>query len=236
MNRDERRERDESGFLKTIHSIHGATTVFPIDLESNGSWFGVNDSGVVLGLLNRYQDPLKKNAVSRGKIIPKALSFGGIQKVSDFLGNLTVKNYNPFDVVLFSTENCYRYNWNGTDFNITLFNLEQNFFITSSSIDMDEVLTTRKQKFNDWTTKSKVKIRSANDILQEFHTKQTHNKSHSVLMAREKSHTKSICQAIISNSSNYLHYLPSAELEKLLQDVKFDLTKQTANLPFKSSQ
>jgi uncharacterized protein with NRDE domain len=234
MNRDEARIRDEASSLKNTHSIDGTRLVYPVDLTSNGSWFGINDSGVVLGLLNRYQEPLNQNVVSRGTIIPKALSLGGVEEIIEFCCNLKVSNYSPFDLVLISNKKCYRFKWNGNDFNISPFTLEQPYFITSSSVDMENILTVRKQRFRDWTAQLELEKLTENEILQEFHLKQTRNKSHSVFMQREFSHTKSICQSIISNTSSQIYYLPFSGFEKTANKIKSTSMEQTVILPFKS--
>ncbi len=232
MNRDESRDRDEAGILENIQSIHGPRAVFPIDLQSNGSWFGANNCGVVLGILNRYQNPLKTNPISRGKIIPKALSLGGVEEILDFCGNLKVKNYNPFDLILVSTKHCYQFNWDSSDYHITPFDLEQDYIISSSSVDMEEVLAHRKKIFSEWTSQTGTK--NEHTVLRQFHLHQQKNRSHSVFMAREHSHTKSVCQAVISRSSCHLHYLPLPELEKFTNAAISKQTKQTVILPFKT--
>ena len=61
MNRDELRTRKEAGVLHS-KSINDIRFFHPVDLVSGGTWFGVNNQGVILALLNRYQAPQTKEA------------------------------------------------------------------------------------------------------------------------------------------------------------------------------
>src|SRR5689334_22002529 len=54
-NRDERRTRKPAA-PPVIREARGVRFIAPIDGDHGGSWIGVNEAGVSLCLLNRYED------------------------------------------------------------------------------------------------------------------------------------------------------------------------------------
>ncbi len=76
-------------------------TVAGIDLEAGGSWLGMNDHGVVAGILNRPQslgpDPEKR---SRGEIVLDALDHPDAAAAAEALGELEPRAYRPFNLVI----------------------------------------------------------------------------------------------------------------------------------------
>ena len=54
MNRDELRTRQETNEI--LNQSSDLTNYYhPVDLLSGGTWFGYNNKGLVMALLNRYQ-------------------------------------------------------------------------------------------------------------------------------------------------------------------------------------
>src|SRR5262245_3441937 len=74
-NRDERCDRP--GALRPVwHCRRKGRAAYPIDPVGGGTWVGVNDVGLTVALLNRYQrfdGRLNPQAPSRGLIIPALL-------------------------------------------------------------------------------------------------------------------------------------------------------------------
>ncbi len=225
MNRDEHRLRHESEKLSAVQLRDGCKVVFPTDLKSGGSWFGFNQRGVVLALLNRYQDPLKMDVISRGEIIPKALSQGISDNVFDFCGSLAVESYNPFDLIMISTGNCYQFKWTGNDYKIVPITINPSYFKTSSSVEMNSTLSWRSQFFEKWMKNNKNTINSES-ILKNIHLEQAvENKSRSIFMSREHSHSKSVCQVLLTNSNLVFQYYPQSSL----MDITTELPISKAN-------
>jgi len=106
MNRDEIRTRAEAKYL-TQNNSEKITTIYPVDTQAGGSWFGFNEKGLVLALLNRYQNDALDNAMSRGEIIPKMLKTGSIDQGLKYLEMMEVRQYSPFDLMLFSQDKQY---------------------------------------------------------------------------------------------------------------------------------
>ena len=76
-------------------------TTAGIDLEAGGSWLGMNDHGVVAGILNRPQtlgpDPEKR---SRGEIVLEALDHPDAEAAAVALSDLEPGAYRPFNLVI----------------------------------------------------------------------------------------------------------------------------------------
>ena len=213
MNRDELRTRKESGLLYS--RSHNDTRLFyPVDVLSGGTWFGANNRGVILALLNRYHAPETPGAKSRGDIIPSALEKGGLEGVSKFLHELKFSAYNPFDLFLVGKKHIEHFSWDGEHYLASQKSFKHWFMFTSSSLKTEEVIAYRKSLFNAWTSEMGKKLTDASELLRGYHMIQFEGmEKHSVLMEREKSHTKSIMQADVEGKKLSLKYLPDI-LEK----------------------
>jgi hypothetical protein len=215
MNRDELRTRRETGLL---HSRTGANArlYYPVDEVSGGTWFGVNNKGVILCLLNRYQVPQKTGVKSRGDIIPAALEQGGFEAVADWLRRLQVKTYNPFDLFLITRKNLLHFSWDGYRFDWDTPDFKHWYLFASSGMMTEEVVAFRQNFFQAWCEEMGTKLIDADEILRGFHLIQIEGmETHSVLMEREKSHTKSVIQADFEGKAMKLKYIPEV-LQKSL--------------------
>lgn len=212
MNRDERRTRDER---RIIHSqtVGDIQLFYPVDDESGGTWLGVNNQGVILCLLNYYrgqgQSRVIENAKSRGFIIPETLQQGGFSSVYDFLIKLNYQSFNPFELFLICHQHKYHFQWNGMDYHYHEIHSNPWFMFASSAINTEEVVAYRQQLFKDWCTEVGSEINDPDEILKGFHLIQTNGReTHSVLMERENSHTKSIAQVTLDKRKLRLRYFP----------------------------
>ncbi|MDO6763228.1 NRDE family protein [Agarivorans sp. 1_MG-2023] len=209
MNRDEARSRHEAGLKQQASAL--TESIYPVDGQAGGTWFGINNHGVVLALLNRYQDPQHSPAPTRGQIIPQALLLGAPSKVSEHLAEQCYQGYNPFDLVLVANNTSEHFTWNGQLLSRT--HIKQAAFqLSSSALNTEQVLAIRKQRFEQWLHSTQT--RSAGAVLQDIHLQQCRdNRDHSVLMDREDAHSKSICQVVLSPHTSELNYYPEASLQ-----------------------
>lgn len=207
MNRDEQRNRPEAQNLY-ITNEH----CFPVDQKSQGTWFGLNNHGITIALLNRYQEQhLGTVAHSRGHIIPTLLPCTDIPSIEKTLRNgFTIKNINPFDCIAVSREQILHASWNGKALNVTQKELNKPFFISSSSERLSEVVAYRQNVFNNFIQSPS---RSEKTILHDLHMKEDESDSSSaIMMARPKTHTKSITQTILTSNEATLTYWPEHTL------------------------
>ncbi len=213
MNRDELRTRKEHGLL---HSRSGARARlhYPMDVASGGTWFGVNNRGVILCLLNRYQAPQKDTATSRGDIVLRALEQGDYDSIADWLEKLDTKPYNPFDAFLVRRKKILHFTWDGVTWNNEEPGFRHWYLFASSGVLIEEVTAFRQNLFHAWSQEIGNKLADADEILRGFHLIQIDGmETHSVLMERERSHTKSVIQAELDSRIVRLRYFPNI-LEK----------------------
>ncbi len=206
MNRDEYRNRDESN---TTHNENGC--FYPIDKQSSGTWFGFNQHGNVLALLNRYQDKNIGAKTSRGIIIPKLLAHKNIHQINQTLNQMDMGNFNPFDLVVKTHNNTIQYSWDRQQLSHVKLPNKQPFLLSSTSVNAATILPFRQKLFHDYLAKySNIK---AKHVLSALHLVQDSNDtSSSIFMAREETHTKSISQVIIENNSLNFNYLTEKNL------------------------
>lgn len=215
MNRDELRTRKEAGLLYS-RSSGDVRLFYPVDASSGGTWFGVNNRGVVLCLLNRYQAPEVVNPVSRGEIIPRALEQGDFAAIDAWLQHLDYSQYNPFDLFLVRKKKVRHFSWDGETCLEEEVEFKNWYIFSSSSINTEEVLAYRQNIFQAWNREMGNQLSDASEILRGFHLIQVDGmESLSVLMEREKSHSKSVIQADIGSKELELKYIPDV-LEKSL--------------------
>ncbi len=230
MNRDERVDRHEAGWR--IDTQPSTNYLYPIDGATSGTWFGVLSSGIILCLLNRYQDHKAEKKTSRGQIITQALELGKYHRIVDWLENKFVKEiFNPFRLLIFKQQCIDIYDWN----NSTLTHqqlLDQPWFIaTSSSKNADYIIPYRNRLFTDW-----LKTNPTPKNIMDFHLKQDQNaKSESILMSRSYSHTKSIIQCIVDNISKRSHisYIDDLLLPSLVNKTQNEALDQSTQFSLK---
>ncbi|MFT6985579.1 MAG: hypothetical protein ACJAT7_001389 [Psychromonas sp.] len=210
MNRDESRSRHEAGLKEQQQD--GIEQLYPIDGQAGGTWFGVNNLGVVLALLNRYQDPQSSTAPTRGNIIPQALAYGNVSLVKKHLSEQNYQYYNPFDLMLISSRECLHLCWNGRHLSIN--NASQPAMLFSSSaLNTEAVLAKRQERFQQWLAQSPEL--SATEVLHKIHLQHDlSSRGDSVLMDRSDAHSKSICQVLLDANCCEFNYYPEASLQQ----------------------
>ncbi|WP_221075178.1 NRDE family protein [Agarivorans aestuarii] len=214
MNRDEARHRHEAGIKQQTHG--DTQLVYPVDGQAGGTWFGFNNHGLVLALLNRYQDPQHSGALSRGKIIPQALALGSYQAVTQHLAEQNYQHFNPFDLLLVSAKHCQHFSWSGKHLSQQQLN-DEAIQLSSSALNTQQVLASRKRRFQQWLEREP---NSAERVLSDIHLQQCQeNRSHSVLMDRDEAHSKSICQVRLSAQDSEFDYYPEASLQAWRQQL-----------------
>ena len=215
MSRDEARLRSEAGLKQ--QQFANIQVLYPLDALAGGTWFGVNNTGVVMALLNRYQDPQSEDTTTRGAIIPAALAKGDYCDVLEHLNESDFSCFNPFDLWVMGIDSSYHYSWNGQRVTATK-RLEKALQFSSSSLNTELVLGKRHAQFALWLTQQVEGTWRAPQILQQLHLHQDPlNISDSVLMDRPYSHSKSICQVHLQASQYQFSYYPEASLNQWRQ-------------------
>lgn len=99
-NRDERLGRPAEP--PAIRTHRGRTILAPRDLQAGGTWVGLNDAGVFVGVTNRY-DPANVSRtapVSRGTVVLDALGHGTARDAMGEARAIDPAAINPFHLVV----------------------------------------------------------------------------------------------------------------------------------------
>ncbi len=208
MNRDEQRDRSEAGLSNTI--LNNVAMAFPQDGLSKGTWIGVGQQGVILCLMNRYDQAADPAAESRGNIIPDALAKGDFTEIIAWLEEgLAVATYNPFTLFVISMQHSIRFDWTGQHWHVEQLSSQVWYMATSSSEDSQQVSEYRAAQFDRWLRTRE----SYNNDFPLYHFQHDHQlPRQSVLVSRPKVHTKSITQVVMTSQQADIKYLPEDAL------------------------
>lgn len=105
-NRDEFLDRPATAPRVEL-SPGGRLVAAPRDLRAGGTWLGLNDAGVFVGLTNRptaTPDPTRR---SRGHVVSEALEAESADEAAGRLAGLRADAFNPFNVFVADAECAY---------------------------------------------------------------------------------------------------------------------------------
>lgn len=209
-NRDELRTRREAGLQRRTPAQ--IEQVYPLDAAANGTWIGANACGVSACLLNMYESDYQ-GVLSRGLIIPKLLGMQNLSAVRQWLNSaFNPALYSAFVLLVMDKSVLYRYRWDGQTLAEELVEFDRWFLESSSSVDLHPTLRHRRQLFQKWQQQDG----DPQNILDFHLLRDEENASQSVCMAREKSHTKSISQVVVTSNRIEFRYLEPAKLESFV--------------------
>lgn len=79
------------------------------DLRASGTWLGINQHGMVAGLLNRRNGGLEndRNLRSRGLLCLDALRFATAAEAAQFVAGGSGRDYNPFNLLIASRKEAF---------------------------------------------------------------------------------------------------------------------------------
>jgi len=77
------------------------------DLRAGGTWLGVNQYGIVAGLLNRRTEAPNPDARSRGLLCLDTLRRRTAREAADFAGAQRAQDYNPFNLLIASRDAAF---------------------------------------------------------------------------------------------------------------------------------
>lgn len=100
-NRDEELARASSPpMLWPPSSSDGAKRfIAPRDDVAGGTWLGVNEAGVFVGITNRFLGPKDPSRVSRGALVAEALALGSARAVHAAMAKVPASRHNGFHLV-----------------------------------------------------------------------------------------------------------------------------------------
>jgi hypothetical protein len=149
-NRDERRSRP-AALPPQVHELGGRLAVFPVDPQGGGSWVGVNDTGIVVTLLNvsgPSQSASQEPKRSRGLIVREVLRCGSLSQVLETVAGLDARQFDMFRLVAIHRFTAVEATTDGVRTAIRpQITLDAPLLFTSSSLGDALVEAPRKQLF-----------------------------------------------------------------------------------------
>jgi len=219
MSRDELIEREEDAPI-LLNLSDDIRAWYPVDSVSGGTWCGINNYGLVLTILNRYQETNPHASVSRGKIISTLLIHTNIQSCLNTLEKLHLIDFMPFSLLLVQGCVLIKVVWNGVEMDVVVESYAKPFFITSSSIELESVTAWRKREFDNLIFTN---MNISPQLLMNFHTTSSKdNPSYSVNMSRKGRHTKSITQFVVDNESINVEHFKRVQEQGGLSEFKLE--------------
>lgn len=208
MNRDESIDRSEGQPHKWMDSDHPKRW-FGTDAATGGSWFGVNEYGLAVALLNRYQEHNPEALRSRGELIPSLLGATSRAAAENLLGAISWPLYDTLDIFLIDHNGMTHTRWNGR--------CTQRWYeppgpslYTSASAALGTATLYRQRIFKRHIASGPP---SDPDRLIDVHrTRCEERPALGLLMERPGRHTKSLCQVILGGSHIHARYLTRNDL------------------------
>jgi hypothetical protein len=211
FNRDEQRSRAIGRPPRALVRL-GVRVLAPEDAKAGGSWIGVNEHGVTVGLLNgpqawrRHASPAPSPAgtISRGLLLASLLDAASLRDVDARIAATPLAPYLPFTVVAAEPSRPVTV-WAWDD-GLTHAHVERSGLIaTSSSVDGQSVRDSRARLFE--------RLAFAPDLvaLRDLHRSHLPTAgAHSVCMHRSDAETVSMSRIDVTPEWVALEYTPGA--------------------------
>ncbi|MDQ8189410.1 NRDE family protein [Roseibacillus persicicus] len=143
FNRDELKTRTRAEPPRCHLSEKGTRYLSPIDPDAGGTWMLANGHGIVICLLNRWNEESTLHyQKSRGSVVTELADCPTLVDLAQILPNNS-QGAKPFDLIAFANGQVRGFSWKGKE--LTAF--EPRMPLTSSSYQFEEVKTAREQAF-----------------------------------------------------------------------------------------
>lgn len=190
-NRDERHAR-KAALPPRVRQRRGVLSIAPVDGDHGGSWIGVNQFGLSLCLLNRYQGEAEaaKEYTSRGRLLIELLDSSSRAQAQERIRRIGLKSFRPFTLLALEPgKPCLLVQWTGRDY-LVEGDGERIALLVSSSYDPEGVTLSRRQLFDRLVAAAANKIDGRS--LYSFHASHVPAASaYSTCMHREDARTVS---------------------------------------------
>jgi hypothetical protein len=212
-NRDERLTRKRA-LSPSVRESRKVRFISPSDGDHGGSWIGVNDCGVALCLLNRYQDQKSDPAssfTSRGLLVAELLDSSSQTQAQSRIIGRDLAQFQPFTLaVLEAGKDCLLIEWNGR--NLFARNGEEAMPLVSSSIDQEGATRARQRLFEE------IEVIDASSLLAFHRSHAPARGPHSPCMHREDARTVSFSRIEVAARSISFFYLANSPCAASLEN------------------
>lgn len=203
-NRDEKVMRP-SAIPPKNYTRKGKHIIFPKDSKAGGTWYALDDKGIVLILLNgaSVKHEVKSSyRKSRGLIVLDILENGS---PIDFWDIINLENIEPFTLVLYQENRLFQLRWNGFLKETVELNPKENHIWSSVTLYPEEIREKRAEWFASFLA-SKEEI-LASEMLDFHRYTEKDNKENGLVINRGNVlKTLSITQTVIEKNKVILGY------------------------------
>lgn len=208
-NRDERHTR-KNALPPRVHDRDRVRFIAPIDGDHGGSWIGVNQFGLSLCLLNRYQDGEQsqtESVISRGHVLLELMDCGAREDVQKRILETDVSRSQPFTLVALEPgKNALVLHWTGREC-VSDRNGERAMPLTSSSYDPARIEESRKRCYERVIRGSA----KSPELLFKFHASHEPGSGpYSTCMHRADARTVSFCRIKVADDEIEFCYYPDS--------------------------
>ena len=231
FNRDERNERSRAFGPERLQS-GDREAVAPRDADANGTWLGVNDLGLTVGILNAWDasEVIDVEPRSRGLLVRDLLAEPSQEAVRSRLQNEDLSRYRGFHVLAFEPgREPIGHRWDGR----TLASSIVEAPICSSSFEGAAVRTERRRQFEDLRRRheegSSVQL---GELLELYHASHYPERGpYSVCMHRDDASTVSCTHIDVRAGAARMRYTDGPQCENEFgEPIWLPLrTEETAN-------
>jgi len=229
-NRDEKHTRHPA-LPPSAREQRGVRFIAPIDGDQGGSWIGVNQFGLSLCLLNRYQDKAVTSDTalsyaSRGLLLIELIDCRTQGQVRIRIEHLDLTRFRPFTLLVLEPGHpALLIHWTRRD-RLIVNDGEAEMPLISSSHDLPGVISSRRQLFR--CLMSAADNVDAN-LLHTFHSSHFPAASaYSTCMHRDDAHTVSFSRACVSRDKVEFFYHPNSpcSVEQAENNLEIALAKE----------
>ncbi len=210
FNRDELRSRKPAAGPE-LGCHRGIKYIAPRDGDFGGTWIGVNHFGLILGLLNRFDNAGSgglNNYTSRGLLLRDLLDCSQHRELAHRVSSLELNRFRPFTLFAVSSdEPAMLIEWNGLEVRLQS-DAEDQIPLSSSSLKQPDVVSFRKDLFD--------KMRSEQgaldfQLLADFHRSHVPERGpQSICMHRDEAVTVSLSVVTVTVQTVEFHYYPTS--------------------------
>lgn len=203
-NRDEKLTRQPSDLPKK-HQYKNTIITCPKDLDAKGTWFGQNEKGLIVCVLNGAFEkhvsipPYRK---SRGIVVMDALAS---VSVDTFIAEYDLEGIENFTMILLDKNLFYELIWDGNKKFLKKLSPTQTHIWSSVTLYTEEQRAQRKSWLNTWLTTYKP---TPNNLLSFHENGGENNKETRLRMAIKGSHqTVSITQVHDNKLERWMNHI-----------------------------
>ncbi|MBP9739897.1 MAG: NRDE family protein [Chitinophagaceae bacterium] len=194
---------------------------YPIDGNSNGTWFIVSNDGTVGVLLNGANKPhivKEKYSMSRGTILPTIFKQ---KNVIHALQNFNLTGVENCTILIYQHKKLVEFKWNGEELFIQELNTQAPHIYSSVTLYNKEMIVQREHWFNEWLLQN---VQPSQENIIHFHSSAGNgNKEFGLQMNRNNTMlTVSVTSALIEENTATLYYNDCIHRKEAVETIKLN--------------